>query len=320
MNHATTASVLAFALLLGGCAARRETRAHPQATIQEEQPPSPTNDSSGKASDGVGAIREAQIEPELMREPERPPSPPDDSDWKVSVRAGAAVAPSYVGDDSYQLLVFPDVSVEKSDFFFSLFQGAGYNLINSDGWRAGPIAKYQFGRQEDGDNPLRIAGDVTDDLRGLGDVDDTIEVGGFLEFRFECFTSRLELRQGIGGHEGLIGELGFSLQCPVDVLGKTMFLSVGTDLDFGDASYNSSYFGINAAQSAASRLAPYDADGIFLSAGLNASLAIPVTDRFTIIPFAGYSRLFGDAAQSSLVQERGSENQFSGGLIFSYRF
>lgn len=266
-------------------------------------------------------------EPRISDDPQGPTSsggdgpPPGTSDgWEVSARVGVLTMPAYTGSDEYQVWAVPEVNVKRGEFFFSFFEGTGYNLMNDGTWRAGPIVKYQFGRDEDGDNPLRIGGPVTDDLRGLGDVDDTIELGGFAEYRAGSLVGKVEVRQGIGGHEGLIGELELKSQHMVNVFGKHSFLSFGPELTLADSTYNSSYFDVTAAQSAASGLSQYEADGGFLSAGLGAALAVPFTERVSLVGFGSYSRLLGDAADSSLVQARGSEDQFMAGFFLSYRF
>jgi outer membrane protein len=45
-----------------------------------------------------------------------------------------------------------------------------------------------------------------------------------------------------------------------------------------------------------------------------------MTDHMSVVGFAGYDRLNGDIANSSLVQERGSKDQASVGLLLNYRF
>ncbi|MEM7204961.1 MAG: MipA/OmpV family protein [Planctomycetota bacterium] len=240
--------------------------------------------------------------------------------WDVSARLGVLTMPAYTGSDDYQLWAVPEVSLRYGEFFFSFFEGTGYNVLNNGTWRAGPVVKYQFGRDEDGDNPTRIGGRVTDDLRGLGDVDDTLEVGGFVEYRNGSFVGKLEVRQGLGGHEGVIGGLELKRQQMVNLFGQQGFLSVGPELTLADSTYNRSYFGVSPAQSASSRLAPYDAGDEFLSVGVGVALALPLTRRVSLTGLGRYSRLLGNAAESSLVRERGSEDQFMGGLFLSYQF
>ncbi len=252
--------------------------------------------------------------------PVKYPSDETPSGWSFAVSAGLVVSPSYLGADSYQLSAVPNLSITYDDRFFASLEGVGYNIINSHGWRLGPIARYDFGRDEDGSNPLAIAGGDTDDLRGLGDVDGTVELGGFLEYSYEELSTRLELRQGVGGHEGLIGEVEVSYDDALTVFGREAYYSVGPELVFADKNYTSAYFDVNAEQSAASGLSQFDAGGGLLSVGIHASMAVPLVDDLSLIGFAGYDRLTGDAADSSLVRARGSANQVVGGVFLSYRF
>lgn len=246
--------------------------------------------------------------------------PAMDQGWSVSVGAGVLATPSYLGDDAYQLRAVPNIKVTYGDSFFASIEGIGYRLIDGQGWRAGPIVKYDFGRDEDGDSPFLVAGDKTDDLNGLGDVDGTVEVGGFVEYGFRPFTAKVELRQGIGGHEGLVGEVGLDYGGRLVVSDQMVIFSIGPDVSIVDQNYNEAFFGVDAGQSAASGLDAFEAGGGVLSYGVGGTVIIPFTDKVSAVTFARYQRLAGDAADSSLVQDRGSENQGAIGLFLNYRF
>ncbi len=239
--------------------------------------------------------------------------------WQVSIAAGTIFAPKYYGDDDYQLNIIPNISVQYDDLFFASIEGIGLNVVNKNGWRIGPIAKYQFSRDEDGDNLLALGND-TDDLIGLGDVDGTIELGGFAEYSVVNFSGKVEMRQGVNGHDGFVGEAELKYKSTFPAFGTTAYWSLGPELTFGDNKYNSAYFDVDAIQSAASGLAQYDADGGLNSYGIHGSVVMPMTDHISLIGFAGYDRLSGDIADSSLVQERGSEDQAIAGILLNYRF
>lgn len=244
-----------------------------------------------------------------------------EGDWKFTVGVGTVYTPAFTGSKDYQALAFPDLKVEYKDrFFASLFEGVGYNVVNNDSWRAGPIMKFDFGRTEDDDNPFRIAGDKTKALKGLGDVDASVELGGFVEYSFGPFSTSLELRQGIGGHEGLIGETDFNYKGFAGLFGKSVMYSFGPKLTFADSNYNEAYFGITQAQSAKSGLAQYSAGSGLVSYGVSAFAMMPVSDSVSLGVFGGYDRLASEVADSPLVKERGDENQFTGGLRLTYEF
>lgn len=248
-------------------------------------------------------------------------APEKASGWQFTLGAGGVYAPSYLGDDEYRLRIVPNFSIKyENRFFASIREGVGYNVINSDGWRAGPIAKYDFGREEDGSRTFAVTGDDTNDLVGLGDVDGTVEVGGFVKYTRDFWTGSLELRQGIGGHEGLIGDLGISYSRRIKLAGMPAIFAVGPKLVVASDNYTSAFFDVNAGQSARSGLAVYDAEGGIVSYGLQGTFIVPVTKSVQIVTFGAINRLGDEVADSSLVRTRGSDIQASAGLLLNYTF
>jgi outer membrane protein len=246
---------------------------------------------------------------------------PTQSDgWQFTVGGGAVFSPNYVGDDSYQISVLPNLQVKYDDVFFaSVQEGVGYHVIQTENWEIGPIAKLDFGREEDGEGPFQLT-DGTNDLRGLGDIDPTVELGGYIAYKFRPVTAKLELRQAISGHEGFIGDFDLSYGGQAMIAGRPMIYSFGPSLTFADSKYHDSYFGVNARQSFASGLPQYSADDGILSYDFGGTLIVPVTEKIAAVLFANYGHLGSEAADSSLVERRGSENQFSSGLFLNYTF
>ncbi|HIJ86052.1 MAG TPA: MipA/OmpV family protein [Desulfuromonadales bacterium] len=241
--------------------------------------------------------------------------------WKFSVGAGALYAPAFAGSKDYQLMVFPDVKIAFKDLFFaSVKDGVGYNVIRSDGWRIGPVVKYKFERKEDGSNPFRVGGGNTTALKGLGTVDATFEWGGFAEYGFEPFACKVELRQGMDGHKGMIGEAGINYAGAIERFGPPMFFAVGPRATIADSEYINAYFGISQTQSVRSGLARYNAGGGVVSYGFGGFMSIPLAKPFAVALFGGYDRLGNKVADSPLIGQRGSENQFAIGLSVNYKF
>ena len=126
--------------------------------------------------------------------------------WTIRIGAGAILSPAFAGSSDYQLMAVPALKVTyRNTFFASIEDGVGYAVINQNSWRASPIAKITFGRNEDGDNPFRVAGSKTSALHGLGNVHTTLEAGGFAEYRWNSMDAKIGLRKGVNGHEGLVG-------------------------------------------------------------------------------------------------------------------
>ncbi|MDZ4786674.1 MAG: MipA/OmpV family protein [bacterium] len=250
---------------------------------------------------------------------------PPQRDLEINVGAGAIYTPAFLGSKDYQLSAVPNLSVKyKDQFFASVQDGIGYNLIRSNGWRIGPVVKYAMQRKENGNNPFRIVGNKTDALRGLGDVDGTMELGGFAEYRWREWSAKADVRQGVNGHQGFVTDLNANYTKAVPSAfwkeGSPLILSVGPRATLVDSDYNQTYFGVNASQSARSGLSQYKAEGGLLSYGIGALAILPITDTMTATWIAGYERVAGDGGDSPLVQQRGSEDQAIVGMFFSYAF
>ncbi|MGB3625852.1 MAG: MipA/OmpV family protein [Henriciella sp.] len=243
--------------------------------------------------------------------------------WQVSVGAGVLTSPTYEGDDDYDLKVLPNLQFRYgARFFASVQDGVGYRLFNSDTLSAGPIARVRFSRDEDGDQTFSVTGGETDDLLGLGDVDTTIEVGGFVGWTVGDIALSGEVRQGLGGHEGLVADLGASWRGRLTGFGPPVFWSAGPSIRLADSDYTSAYFGVTPLQSVRSGLPQYEADGGLYSYGLGASAFVPLDrdNRWSLVMIAGYDQLAGDAGDAPLVDLRGARDQFTFGAFLSRTF
>ena len=241
---------------------------------------------------------------------------------RFTISAGVISAPSFLGDNEQQISVFPNVMLSYGERFTASLDGVRYKVFSQAGFSAGVVGAYNFGRDEDpDDNPFVVDGSDSTDLVGLGDIDGTIELGGFVEYEFDPLSFRLELRQGVdGGHDGLYGEAEAMYNASFNIGRAPILFSLGPVLAFGDNAYTSTFFDVNAAQSAASGLSQFDAGGGIISYGLHANAVLPLSQKTALVGFVNYDRLTGDAADSSLVRERGSEDQTTFGLMLSYSF
>ena len=241
---------------------------------------------------------------------------------RVTLSAGLISAPSFLGDDEQQISVVPNITLSYGDRLTASLDGIRYTAFSLGGFKAGVVGAYHFGRDENpNDNPFAIDGGDTTDLIGLGDIDGTVELGGFVEYEAQQFSARLELRQGIdGGHDGLFGEGEIMYNGSFDAFNKYVFFSVGPAIAFGDEAYSSTYFDGGAAQSAACGICQYDAGGGLISYGLHATAIMPLSERTSLVGFINFDQLTGDIGDSSIVQQRGSEDQTTLGLFMNYTF
>lgn len=246
---------------------------------------------------------------------------PKKEGWSYTLGVGIMSMPAFLGSKETVSMVFPDIKVEYGEVFSaSLFEGTTYKVVNGERWSFGPILKYDFGRTEDIDNPFSISG-KTNALKGLGIVNATPELGGFLEYSYEMINYSLEVRQGLFGHKGLIAETSLNLRgflAPPG--GKPSLFQLGPRLMFASADYNNAYFGINQKQSLKSGLPRYKADSGLVSYGIGAFAIVPVSKSISLGAMGGYDRLTGEAAASPLIKLRGTKGQVTGSLRINYEF
>lgn len=242
--------------------------------------------------------------------------------WQMALGAGLLMNPAFRGAKDYQLSLLPYIRINYGDkFFASMHEGAGFNLIQTNSITAGPIVRYRFSRKEsDGTSPFRIAGSDTNALQGLGDVDGAFEPGAFINYRFRPFSVELEVRRGFGGHEGWVSDINLNYSTMLFWFGKRTIFNIGPRANLVSDNHNEAYYSINSVQSAQSGLPVYNASGGFLSYGVGASGIVAMTRKLSMVLFAGYDRMAGDAANSPLVSIRGSKNQATLGLFLAYQF
>jgi outer membrane protein len=232
-----------------------------------------------------------------------PPSPgADGTDIVLELGGGGAVAPAYEGADDYLLSPWPIVSLHYLRLpYFGEFGGGP-----ATGFSFAPSFRYVAKRDADD----------YDDLEGLDDVDAAFELGATVGYRYDMFRGFATLRQGLGGHHGLIGEIGLdAIAAPTPKLE----VSLGPRLGFASEDYLDTYLGVTAAESAASGLREFDPDGGLKGIGIEANLRYALSPRWSLVGNAGYERLIGDAADSPITNV-GSENQFTAGLGLTYTF
>ena len=234
------------------------------------------------------------------------------TDWNITIGLGTAYEPVSPGVDKEEFEILPFVDIQYLDrFFLKSERGLGaYVLRSQDGpeYGFGFAIGYDAGREES---------DARRELDGLGDIDPSAEAIFFAEGEIGPVELELELAQGLGsdGHGGFRGEVSAGIEAPVF---DRLALGAGPFLTFADSQYMGSYYGVTSGQAArSSRFERYDADGGLESYGIEATARLKLTQNWSLIGFAAYTRLAGDAKDSPIVENEGF---FSGGAIVAYTF
>jgi outer membrane protein len=263
--------------------------------------------------------------PVLAQQVEAPlPDPETAADnWTVAI--GGAWLPDYVGSDDYRLIpaaairgkIGPVAITSRATYLYAdLFERPAEG-IDLD---AGPIAGARLNR----------TGKIKDDVVDLLPERNTaIEVGAFagvslhdLTNPYDTLAFRLDVLRDVGNaHESTVISPNVEFSTP---LSRTTYASASLGAEFVSGKFADYYFSISPADSLASGLPAFDADGGMKSwkAGLllNQSITGDLTGGISVFGTANYSRLIGDFARSPIVSDRGSRNQWllAAGLAYTW--
>ncbi|MGZ8998209.1 MAG: MipA/OmpV family protein [Allosphingosinicella sp.] len=228
----------------------------------------------------------------------------------ISLGGGVNLKPKFPGSDEIGIspLPFFDIRREGSPLTFEApDEGSGMSLIgDAGGFEFGPTVQFMGKRQEE------------DVGAPVGDVGFTVEVGAFAQaFLTDNFRVRVEGRKGLGGHEGLTGDVSadFVLRDR-----DSYIFSIGPRARWADNDYHDAYFGVTAPVALASGLPAYNPGSGFHSVGVVAGFTRMLGRSVGLFTHAGYDRLIGDGADSPIVRTYGSRDQFSGGVALFFTF
>jgi MipA family protein len=129
---------------------------------------------------------------------------------------------------------------------------------------------------------------------------------------------RGEVRQGIGAHQALTGDL--ALDYVLRGRNDRQVFMIGPRARFASGKYNRTFFGVDPAASLASGLPHYRPKGGLYALGVVAGAYQPLGERWGLFGFAGYDRLQSGAARSPLVRQLGDRDQATAGIALTYTF
>jgi MipA family protein len=232
----------------------------------------------------------------------------DKSDWKFSIGGFGSYSPDYLGSNDYKFSPLPMVEISYQDRIYLKTNELGWKAFQTETVEGGLLGRYRFGRDAD-DN---------DALRGLGDVNESVELGGFLTYKTGPLAWGVTVAQDVAdGHGGWIADfdVGYSTALAPKLM---LFSKVSAEVMSREAM--ESYFGISTQQAAASGYRAHAVDTGLSQMGLSLGLDYALTPAWHLTGIAGVDQLLGDAADSPIVDDAGSATQFSLMTGVSYHF
>lgn len=234
-------------------------------------------------------------------------------EWRFTLGVGVINQPKYPGSDDTETNVLPVLSGAYGRFTIGAVPGAGtpagigFNLYQNESWRVGIGVGGQLSKpREESDSPR---------LRGLGDIDSTALGSVSATYTYEWISIRGLVVTDIGGQDQ-------GTRLSLDLEGKYqpseyLTLTAGPGLVWANSTYTQTYFGINAAQSARSGLAAYNAESGLNLLRFTVGADYRLTRNWGLGARLAAGRLIGDAADSPITESK-SQNQYA--VFATYRF
>jgi outer membrane scaffolding protein for murein synthesis (MipA/OmpV family) len=226
--------------------------------------------------------------------------------WQVG---GMVLAvPTYEGSKSHRAIGFPVVAPAGGGESRVDVKGADdvrLRLASLHGLEVGPVAGWRFGRDEDDGTRLR----------GLGDIDGGLALGGYAAYRLGTLAAFASYSHQVTGDE-TGGLLRFGLESRVPAL-RWLTLTAMAGATWANDDYMQTYFGVTSAQAARSGLSAYQASAGIKDVHLGLTAEMPLAEAWTLRLMGRYAHLVGEAADSPVVEQAG---QLSGGVGLTYRF
>jgi outer membrane protein len=232
--------------------------------------------------------------------------------WQATVGAGVRMQPTYEGSDRFSIAFRPIISFGRAGavrWWSAEDDGVSIGLVNGDNWRAGAGGALVMPRSRKDDRRLS----------GLEKVPFGVEIGGFGEFYPTTWLRfRGDLRQAVGGHKGLVGEL--KLDAFTDPNAVWSF-GAGPRLTIVNERYIDSYFSVSPAESAASGYPVYNGKGGVHSVGAIAQASYRWTPAIKSTAYVKYDYLTGGASKAPVVvSPLGSRHQVELGFSTAWTF
>jgi MipA family protein len=228
---------------------------------------------------------------------------------------GVGVINAYPGSDDYIVGGLPAARFSLGAYRNLQILGTyvALNAIEHPHFRFGPVVNYRFGRQ-DADDPVVAKVHEIHDAVELG-----VTVGGEWvidrDIRHRFYMGADILADATGAYDGMFVNLFARYWRPVS---RAIDIGIGVSGTYGSGAYMDTFFGVTATDSAQSGLPVYSADAGIQSVQFLPMLMVHLSESWHVGVGGRYSRLVSSAADSPIVRDRGSANQFVAGAGIAY--
>lgn len=248
--------------------------------------------------------------------------------WALSLGGSVISKPDYEGSKNSIGGLIPDfkASYKSADFGkFSIDPRAGlaWTPIDKDEYSLGAGVGLDFGRTDKGNGTAFRPGSKL--LKGMGVIGASPDLNVFGHYVlgipiYAQLTKNLGSGKLDGSKKEFEGSGGTRVEVGVELpwqATKELKFTIAPNVVWADKKYEQAFFGVTAAQSAASGFKVYTPKGGIKSAGINVSADYKISPNWNANVTASFNQLQGDAGKSPLVQRKGQPTVFAG---VSYSF
>lgn len=232
-----------------------------------------------------------------------------ESKEKNSIKLGGGFffKPNYLGASSTRVVWFPTVNYsykDRSKKYFNEFQLYGpiadLTIFDSNKVQVSFLTKYDFGRQSGDDNSLTT----------LKDIDSGFEIGSSIAYEFiDNLSAEIEIETGltdIGDERKITIGIVHKKSVWVDFM-RPLINRAAITTTYANSEWMNTWF----STPSNSKYSLYNADSGFYNYKLSNMTIIPAGETISYFMSIDYERLRGEAANSPLVKDQGSKNQYS---------
>lgn len=246
---------------------------------------------------------------------------------RLTVGVGVIYGPSYDGSDDYVASAVPvlqgkllgvDIAPRPGGVALDLIPDGRDAKI---GFTFGPVATLSSNRASQIKDPV---------VRAAGKLDKAVEVGASAGVSvnrvlhpFDSITFGADVKWDVAGaHSGRTISPTVTYSTP---LSRAALVSLSASMRHVDDDYARYYYSVSPAQSAASGLPRYDANGGWESWSTGVLAAYDLSGNaldggFAVIAIGAYSRMINEAKATPYTALRGDADQWTGALGLAYTF
>jgi len=233
------------------------------------------------------------------------------------VGVAVGMVPDYLGSDDYTVAAAPFFrwTLTGQERYLQLnVTELSFNVLNHPNFVLGPVLNYRPGRDDDVDDDV---------VEKMEQIDDTVDVGitaGYIwkdkaNPRHRFITNLTYYMDAGDVYKGWLVQAGARYWYPIS---RPIDLQVGVGATYGNSQYMDTYFGVGSKDAAATGLKEFKADSGFRDWNAQLAGVFHFSTKWHLGVGVKYFGLMSDAADSPIVDDRGSENQWVYGIGLAY--